>query len=223
MAAYAPTHGCRATSPDRRRRHARARAAARVLAAGDARSQGAVGPQARRRRRHPRPAAHGLVLDRQRRHADLDQLSVAEPLAGGSTRLRVAIADVDALVRAGSAIDGHAATNTTSVYTAAGVFPMLPEILSTDLTSLHEGQERLAVVVEMEVAAGRHGGGHADLSRRVCRTTRSSPTTRVGAWLDGARRRAAACRAGRSAGAPAAPARRADAARCASGGSGAAR
>ena len=77
---------------------------------------------------------------------DLDQLSVAEPLAAGSTRLRVAVADVDAMVRPGGAVDGHAAVNTTSVYTAAGVFPMLPEVLSTDLTSLHEGQERLAVV-----------------------------------------------------------------------------
>ena len=83
---------------------------------------------------------------------DLDQLTVAEPLAGGAARLLVAIADVDARVPAGSAIDGHAATNTTSVYTAARVFPMLPEILSTDLTSLHEERERLAVVVEMEIA-----------------------------------------------------------------------
>lgn len=82
---------------------------------------------------------------------DLDQLSVAEPLPGGATRLRVAVADVEAFVPAGSALDGHAANNTTSVYTAAGVYPMLPETLSTDLSSLHEGQERLAVVVDMRV------------------------------------------------------------------------
>ena len=68
--------------------------------------------------------------------ADLDQLSVAEPQAGGAVTIRVAIADVDALVRKDSAIDGHAGINTTSVYTAAGIFPMLPEKLSTDLTSL---------------------------------------------------------------------------------------
>jgi exoribonuclease II len=84
---------------------------------------------------------------------DLDQLSVAEPLAGGATRLLVAVADVDAKVAPGGAVDDHAAANTTSVYTAAGIFPMLPEVLSTDLTSLHEGQERLAVVVDMQVAA----------------------------------------------------------------------
>ena len=84
---------------------------------------------------------------------DLDQLSVAEPLADGAARLLVAIADVDGLVPPGSAVDDHAAANTTSVYTAAGIFPMLPEVLSTDLSSLHEGQERLAVVVDMLVAA----------------------------------------------------------------------
>ena len=76
---------------------------------------------------------------------DLDQLSVAEPVAGGAVRILVAIADVDALVKKDCAIDSHASTNTTSVYTAAEVFPMLPEKLSTDLTSLGEGQERLAI------------------------------------------------------------------------------
>jgi exoribonuclease-2 len=57
---------------------------------------------------------------------DLDQLSVAEPLQGDAVKVLVAIADVDALVAQHSAIDRHAATNTTSVYTAAQVFPMLP-------------------------------------------------------------------------------------------------
>ena len=80
---------------------------------------------------------------------DLDQLVVAEPLAGGVVKIMVAVADVDALVARGSAIDNHARSNTTSVYTAAKVFPMLPEKLSTDLTSLLEGQERFAIVIEM--------------------------------------------------------------------------
>ncbi|RYF37993.1 MAG: RNB domain-containing ribonuclease, partial [Comamonadaceae bacterium] len=84
---------------------------------------------------------------------DLDQLSVAEALPGGAARLLVAVADVDVLAPLGGAVDAHAAANTTSVYTAAGVFPMLPHLLSTDLSSLHEGQDRLAVVVEMQVRA----------------------------------------------------------------------
>ncbi|HMD87901.1 MAG TPA: RNB domain-containing ribonuclease, partial [Anaerolineaceae bacterium] len=68
---------------------------------------------------------------------DLDQLSVAEALPGDKIKVLVSVADVDALVKNGSALDGHARHNTTSVYTAAEIFPMLPEKLSTDLTSLN--------------------------------------------------------------------------------------
>ncbi len=82
---------------------------------------------------------------------DLDQLSVAEPLGDGAVKILVAVADVDGIVKKGSPIDGHARTNTTSVYTAAEIFPMLPEELSTDLTSLGEGQDRPAIVIEMVV------------------------------------------------------------------------
>jgi exoribonuclease-2 len=83
---------------------------------------------------------------------DLDQLSVAEPLANGDVKVFVAIADVDAAVRKGSPCDRHAALNTTSVYTPGTVFPMLPEKLSTNLTSLNADEDRLSIVVEMVVA-----------------------------------------------------------------------
>ena len=83
---------------------------------------------------------------------DLDQLSVAKALAGGETLVLVAIADVDAVVFKGSLIDRHAAVNTTSVYTPGAVFPMLPERLSTDLTSLGPGEDRLSIVIEFVVA-----------------------------------------------------------------------
>lgn len=80
---------------------------------------------------------------------DLDQLTAIEPVNTREVRLFVAIADVDALVKKDSPIDAHARHNTTSVYTSARVFPMLPERLCTDLTSLNPDQDRLAVVVEM--------------------------------------------------------------------------
>jgi exoribonuclease II len=116
---------------------------------------------------------------------DLDQLSVAEPLPGATVRLLVAVADVDAMVRPGGAVDGHAGVNTTSVYTAAGVFPMLPEALSTDLTSLHEGQERLALVVDMLVQADGTVSA-SDVFRAAVLNRAKLTYDGVSAWRDGA-------------------------------------
>lgn len=83
---------------------------------------------------------------------DLDQLSVAEALPGDQIKVLVAIADVDAVVAELPAVEQHARYNTTSVYTPAKIFPMLPERLSTDITSLGQGVDRPAIVVEMVVA-----------------------------------------------------------------------
>jgi len=116
---------------------------------------------------------------------DLDQLSVAEPTSDGDVKIFIAIADVDATVRQGSAVDAHAATNTTSVYTAAEIFPMLPEKLSTDLTSLGEGQERLAIVIEMVVSKGGTVKA-SDVYRAVVRNRAKLTYDGVAAWLDGA-------------------------------------
>jgi len=115
---------------------------------------------------------------------DLDQLSVAEPLAGGQVRILVAVADVDALVGKASAIDGHAQHNTTSVYTAAQVFPMLPERLSTDLTSLGEDQERLAIVIEMVIDSGGALVG-SDVYRATVLNHGKLAYNSVTAWLAG--------------------------------------
>ncbi len=115
---------------------------------------------------------------------DLDQLTVAETLPGDEGKIRVAIADVDALVKDGSAIDGHARHNTTSVYTAAEIFPMLPERLSTDLTSLSHDEERLAVVVEMIVGANGSLEG-SDIYRARVRNHAKLAYNAVAAWLDG--------------------------------------
>ena len=115
---------------------------------------------------------------------DLDQLSVAEQLPGGVVKIFVAVADVDAIVKKGSAIDGHAWTNTTSVYTAAEIFPMLPEKLSTDLTSLADGKERLAIVIEMEVGADGTVG-KSDIYRAAVVNRAKLAYNGVAAWLDG--------------------------------------
>jgi exoribonuclease-2 len=82
---------------------------------------------------------------------DLDQLSFAEQLPDNKIKVLVAVADVDALVGQQSKLDIHASQNTTSVYTTAQVFPMLPEKLSTDLTSLNFDEDRACIVIEMVV------------------------------------------------------------------------
>jgi len=82
---------------------------------------------------------------------DLDQLTFAEGLPDNSVRVLVAVSDVDALEKKNSAIDKHAQQNTTSVYTAGKIFPMLPERLSTDLTSLNYQEDRPAIVIEMVI------------------------------------------------------------------------
>ncbi len=114
---------------------------------------------------------------------DLDQLTAAESLPGDKVKILVAVADVDALVKDGSAIDAHARHNTTSVYTAAKIFPMLPEKLSTDLTSLNPDEERLAVVVEMVV--GADGAVQAsEIYRARVRNHAKLAYNRVAAWLE---------------------------------------
>jgi ribonuclease R len=115
---------------------------------------------------------------------DLDQLTVAGPAPEGRTRILVAIADVDAIVKKRTAIDGHAAYNTTSVYTAAQIFPMLPEKLSTGLTSLNSGEQRLAFIVSMDV--GPDGSIEAEEVYRALVYNRAKLAyNSVAAWLVG--------------------------------------
>ena len=105
-------------------------------------------------------------------------------MPGGQARLLVAVADVASLVTDGSAIDAHARHNTTSVYTAGGIFPMLPERLSTDLTSLNPGEDRLALVVEMVIDSG--GALHDSTIYRARVTNHAQLAyNSVAAWLEG--------------------------------------
>ena len=119
-----------------------------------------------------------------RESRDLDQIEVAERLADGLIRVRIGVADVDTLVRLGSAADAHASANTTSVYTGVAVFPMLPERLSTDLTSLNEGEDRLAVVIEFDVTADG-ALTNASVYRALVHNKAKLVYDDVGIWLDG--------------------------------------
>ena len=113
---------------------------------------------------------------------DLDQLEVC--VEGSPPRLLIAIADVDGLVHRGSALDTHAQTNTTSVYTPARVFPMLPPELSTDRTSLNESEDRAAMVVDMTI----NGEGvvvRGDVYTARVRNRARLTYNAVAAWLEG--------------------------------------
>ncbi len=115
---------------------------------------------------------------------DLDQLTVAKANPGGDVTIMIAVADVSAVVATGSPVDEHAHANTTSVYTAPRNFPMLPDRLSTDLTSLVQGEDRLALVVELEVdRAGRAGA--SKVYRALVRNQAKLAYSRVGPWLEG--------------------------------------
>jgi len=115
---------------------------------------------------------------------DLDQLTVAESLPGGVIKVLVAIADVDAVVKIRSALDEHARQNTTSVYTVAEIFPMLPERLSTDLTSLNFESDRLAMVVEMLIAEDGSIQG-SGVSFATVRNQAKLSYNSLAGWLDG--------------------------------------
>ncbi|MDQ6611606.1 MAG: RNB domain-containing ribonuclease [Gemmatimonadota bacterium] len=115
---------------------------------------------------------------------DLDQLEVAERLANGNMKVRVAIADVAATVAMGSAIDKHAALNATSVYTGIITFPMLPERLSTQLTSLGEDNDRPVIVIEYDVTPSGETASH-NVYLAYARNHAKLAYSNVGDWLDG--------------------------------------
>jgi exoribonuclease II len=115
---------------------------------------------------------------------DLDQLTVCEPLKNGDVKILVSIADVDTLVRKDTPIDMHARTNTTSVYTSARIFPMLPERLSTDFTSMNPDEERLSMVTEMTIT--KNGELKAsDIYRARVHNKAKLDYDSVSDWIDG--------------------------------------
>jgi exoribonuclease-2 len=115
---------------------------------------------------------------------DLDQLTVAEDLGNGAVRILVAVADVDALVAKATPIDRHASKNTVSVYVAGHVYPMLPERLSTDLTSLNPNADRVSLVVAYVVKPDGNLG-ESSVRRALVHNRAKLAYNAVAAWLDG--------------------------------------
>lgn len=115
---------------------------------------------------------------------DLDQVEVAEALPNGNIRLIVGIADVDALVGKDSPLDRHAYANSTSVYTGVAVFPMLPEKLSTGLTSLNENEDRLSLAIETVVDKDGNVVSY-DVYRAMTRNKAQLAYDEVGEFLAG--------------------------------------
>jgi exoribonuclease-2 len=115
---------------------------------------------------------------------DLDQIEWAEQLADGRIRVLIGVADVDARVGRGTVLDGHAKSETTSVYTGVKVFPMLPSKLSEGITSLNENEDRVAHVIEFSVdAAGAVTDG--EVYAALVRNRAQLAYNGVGAWLEG--------------------------------------
>lgn len=115
---------------------------------------------------------------------DLDQIEVAQSMPSGAVKILIGIADVDAFVPRDSPIDQHAARQTTTVYTGVRNFSMLPEQLSTDVSSLLEGADKLSVVVEVVVSAEGHIQS-GDVYRAITRNKAQLTYDAVGAWLEG--------------------------------------
>ncbi len=84
---------------------------------------------------------------------DHDDAIWAEPDGQGGFNALVAIADVSFYVRPGSALDREARKRGNSVYFPDRVVPMLPEILSADVCSLKEGEDRAAMACHLHINA----------------------------------------------------------------------
>jgi VacB/RNase II family 3'-5' exoribonuclease len=138
------------------------------------------------------PEHHASVIDERhllwssvdnRESTDLDQIEVAERLPNDVIRVKLAIADVDTWVPRGSVLDRHAGSNTTSLYAGIATFPMLPDTLSSGVSSLLAGAERLAVVTEIDVAVDGSICGSRVYEARV-KNHAKLVYEDVGAWLE---------------------------------------
>lgn len=115
---------------------------------------------------------------------DLDQIEVAQRMPNGAVKVMIGIADVDAFVSKDSPIDQYAAKETTTVYTGVHNFSMLPEQLSTGISSLLEQADKLSIVIEAVVSTDGHIQS-GDVYRAIIRNKAQLTYDAVGAWLEG--------------------------------------
>jgi VacB/RNase II family 3'-5' exoribonuclease len=141
----------------------------------------------------PEPAPNGQVRDLRNllwssidndTSKDLDQIEVAEQLSSGDVKILVGIADVDTFVARDTAIDAHAAKETTTVYTGVQNFSMLPEVLSTGITSLLDNQDAFSIIIEFIVTNDGHVKS-SDLYRAIVRNKAQLTYNAVGGWFEG--------------------------------------
>ncbi|MFW8633993.1 ribonuclease R [Cribrihabitans pelagius] len=107
-----------------------------------------------------------------------------DPANPGGFVIWVAIADVAAYVRPGSALDREARKRGNSSYFPDRVVPMLPDRLSGDLCSLHEGVPRACLAVRMQIDAAGNKTGHRFV-RGLMRSAASLNYQEVQAARDG--------------------------------------
>jgi len=117
---------------------------------------------------------------------DHDDAIWAEPDGKGGFRAVVAIADVSFYVRPGSKLDREARRRGNSVYFPDRVVPMLPEVLSADVCSLREGEERAAMVCHMQISA-EGVVTHWRFSRAIVRIAEVIPYEEAQARIDAER------------------------------------
>lgn len=115
---------------------------------------------------------------------DLDQIEVAERNSNGDVKVMIGIADVDAFAAKQTPIDQHAEREATTVYTGVRNFPMIPEELSTGVTSLLENQDRLSVVIEFVVDPSGNIKS-SDVYRALVSNHAQLQYNSVGGWLEG--------------------------------------
>lgn len=116
---------------------------------------------------------------------DLDQLQ-GKPvkLPNGDIRMKIAVSDLDAFVKKGTAIDQQMDINGSSVYTPDKIYNLIPKELAEDVISLNPREDRFATIIEYTVAPDGTVKDE-DVYQAIVRSRAKLDYASVGAWFDG--------------------------------------